>query len=92
MGQNASELAEPQLTPYITVLSAPRTPPKFPSNNRAAAQNAMNSAANHPAVQNAKDTVVNGEVSATSAYLNLWTVLTVFSQFTHPHNKHWTTH
>jgi hypothetical protein len=76
VGQNAPELAEPQLTPYITVLSAPRTPPKYPSHNFTAAQNAMNSAANHPSVQNAKDTVVNGEVSATKAYLNLWTVLT----------------
>lgn len=84
-GTNAPEVAEPQLTPYMTVLSAPRTPPKFPSNHPPAAQNAMSSAANHPSVQSAKDTVVNGEVSATKAYLGLWTALTVSLQFTHPH-------
>jgi hypothetical protein len=63
VGQNASELAETQLTPYITVLSALRTRPNFPSNNLTAAQSAMNAGINHPSVQNAKDTVVNGEVS-----------------------------
>jgi hypothetical protein len=33
----------------------------IPPNNLTAAQNAMNAGINHPAVQNAKDTVVNGE-------------------------------
>ena len=57
-------LPSPQLTPYITVLSAPRTPPNSSPNNHTAAQHAMNATANHPSVQSAKDTVVNGEVSA----------------------------
>lgn len=55
-------LPRPNLTPYITVLICNSHTINFPPNTREAAQNAMSAAANHPSVQSAKDTVVNGEV------------------------------
>lgn len=63
-----------KLTPYITVLSAPCTPYVLPPNSLPASQHAMNSIASHPSVQSAKDTVVNGEVSAVSASVALWRI------------------
>jgi len=48
-----------------------RPSPNLPSNNLKAAQHAMNAGINHPAVQNAKDTVVNGEVSCSTSSLRL---------------------
>jgi hypothetical protein len=53
----------------LTCASHIRTPPNFPSNNLKAAQHAMNAGINHPSVQNAKDTVVNGEVSRSKTCL-----------------------
>lgn len=64
-------LAETQTNGIYHSLSAPCTPSLLPPNTFPATQHAMNAVSSHPSVQNAKDTVVNGEVSVIVAYLVL---------------------
>jgi hypothetical protein len=44
----------------------------------------MSAASNHPVVQNAKDTVVNGEVSAAHLLSSLETIANVVARHRHP--------
>ena len=67
--QNASARSrEPwKLTPSDSVICVSHTTLNSSSNNHTAAQNTMASIQNHPSVQNAKETVLNGMVSSTCA-------------------------
>jgi hypothetical protein len=63
--ENASaHCREPKLTPCHSITCASHTTLISAPNNHTAAQNTMASIQNHPSVQNAKETVLNGKVSA----------------------------
>jgi hypothetical protein len=64
VGQTPPSLAENQTNGIHHSLICTSHTPIPPPNNLAATQHAMNSVSSHPSVQNAKDTVVNGMVSA----------------------------
>lgn len=56
-----------KLTPYDSTICASHTTLISSPNSLTAAQNTMASIQNHPSVQNAKETVLNGKVSAACA-------------------------
>jgi hypothetical protein len=68
VAHDASDVAELHANAIYDSLICTSHTTRFPSNNHAAAQHAMNAASSHPAVQNARDTVVNGEVSASTDF------------------------